>query len=82
MRPHCGCIPPDAPPGCTPADAPPPRGQTDAYENITFPHTTYAVGNEHSVKDIHRQKAGKAEPQSLSGHPSHVESEPKFQPLQ
>ena len=24
---------------------PPPCGQTDAYENITFPHTPYAVGN-------------------------------------
>ena len=36
-------------PGCSRVgsilDAPTPRGQTDAYEKITFPHTTYAVGN-------------------------------------
>ena len=48
-----GCTPLDAPPGCTPWMQPPGCtslyashcGQTDANENIPFPHTTYAVGN-------------------------------------
>ena len=44
--------PPGRPPtpGHLPPDRPPPHrthppGQTDACENIIFPHTTYAVGN-------------------------------------
>ena len=35
-----------------------PFEQTDTCENITFPHTSYAVGNKHFHEQVKRQHSG------------------------